>query len=133
MRPTTISRWRTNAGVVALAASCFALPAQAQGTKDTLRVGINISELPTSNGQPTQGGTGFRWMGWTIFDSLVYWEINQDTTIPVERPYLAEEYSVRPDNKAKWVFKLRKGVKFHDGSDFNADAVIWNLENSSCL
>ena len=128
MRPTTISRWRTNAGVVALAASCFALPAQAQGTKDTLRVGINISELPTSNGQPTQGGTGFRWMGWTIFDSLVYWEINQDTTIPVERPYLAEEYSVRPDNKAKWVFKLRKGVKFHDGSDFNADAVIWNLE-----
>jgi hypothetical protein len=23
---------------------------------------------------------------------------------------------------------LRKGVKFHDGSAFNADAVIWNLD-----
>ena len=34
----------------------------------------------------------------------------------------------RPDDKTKWVFKLRPGVKFHDGSDFNADAVVWNVE-----
>jgi ABC-type transport system substrate-binding protein len=26
------------------------------------------------------------------------------------------------------VFHLRKGVKFHDGSEFNADAAIWNLD-----
>lgn len=122
------SRLCREVGMLALAACCYTMPVQAQGAKDTLRVGISIAELPTSNGQPTQGGTGFRWMGWTIFDSLVYWNINQDTKIPVEIPYLAEEYQVRPDDKSKWVFKLRKGVKFHDGSDFNADAVIWNLE-----
>ncbi|MBC9884170.1 ABC transporter substrate-binding protein, partial [Bradyrhizobium sp. INPA01-394B] len=31
-------------------------------------------------------------------------------------------------DKTKWRFSLRKGVKFHDGSEFNADAVIWNLD-----
>ncbi len=34
----------------------------------------------------------------------------------------------RPADKTKWVFKLRPGVKFHDGSPFNADAVVWNVE-----
>jgi peptide/nickel transport system substrate-binding protein len=111
-----------------LAAAGIAVPSLAQTKKGVLRVGISIAELPTFTGQPTQGGTGFRWAGWTVFDSLVYWNIDQDKTIPTEVPYLAEEYAVRPDNNAKWVFKLRHNVKFHDGSDFNADAVIWNLE-----
>jgi len=131
MRNGTCSRIRNGAltlGLLMAATVGGAMPSQAQTKKDVLRVGISIAELPTLTGQPTQGGTGFRWTGWTVFDSLVYWDINQDQKIPTEIPYLAEEYSVRPDNKARWVFKLRRGVKFHDGSDFNADAVIWNLE-----
>ena len=106
----------------------LASPTAAQGQRDTLRVGISIAELPTTTGQPTQGGTGFRWAGWTIFDSLIYWDITQDQKIPTEIPYLAEEYRVSPEDPSKWVFKLRRGVKFHDGSEFNADAVVWNLE-----
>ena len=127
---TRISRIRAAwIGLAALAVGLGAAsPGRAQGQKDTLRVGISIAELPTTTGQPTQGGTGFRWAGWTIFDSLIYWDITQDQKIPTEIPYLAEEYHVSPEDQSKWVFKLRRGVKFHDGSDFNADAVIWNLE-----
>src|SRR5262249_9399504 len=31
-------------------------------------------------------------------------------------------------DKKTWIFHLRRGVKFHDGTDFTADAVIWNLD-----
>jgi peptide/nickel transport system substrate-binding protein len=42
-------------------------------------------------------------------------------------PVLAESVNVAPDGLSV-TFNLRKGVKFHDGTDFNAEAVKINLE-----
>lgn len=42
-------------------------------------------------------------------------------------PGLAAELPTSRDGKA-WTFKLRSGVKFHDGTPFNADAVCKNFE-----
>jgi peptide/nickel transport system substrate-binding protein len=42
-------------------------------------------------------------------------------------PSLATAWTASKDNKT-WTFKLRQGVKFHDGTDFNAEAVKFNLE-----
>jgi peptide/nickel transport system substrate-binding protein len=44
------------------------------------------------------------------------------------QPELAESWQIEEDGK-RIVFKLRTGVKFHDGSDFNAEAVKWNIEH----
>lgn len=49
-----------------------------------------------------------------------------DTTL-TPRPQLAESYEVSPDGLV-YTFKLRRGVKFHDGSDFNAQAVKLNFD-----
>ncbi|MBN1848566.1 MAG: ABC transporter substrate-binding protein [Deltaproteobacteria bacterium] len=45
----------------------------------------------------------------------------------VIHPLLATGYKVAPD-KSSVTIPLRKGVKFQDGSDFNADVALWNLQ-----
>ena len=58
-----------------------------------------------------------------IFEGLVKYD--KDTTNIVAS--LAEKWEVSTDGKV-WTFTLRKGVKFHDGTDFNADAVVKNFD-----
>ena len=58
-----------------------------------------------------------------IFEGLV--KFDKDTTNVV--PGLAEKWTTSDDGKV-WTFNLRKGVKFHDGTDFNADAVVKNFD-----
>ncbi|WP_246000735.1 ABC transporter substrate-binding protein [Brevibacillus panacihumi] len=43
------------------------------------------------------------------------------------RPGLAEKWEIAPDGLT-YTFQLRQGIKFHDGTDFNADAVVFNFE-----
>lgn len=42
-------------------------------------------------------------------------------------PILATSWEIAPDQSSV-TLKLRKGVKFTDGSDFNADVAVWNLQ-----
>ncbi|TXH38977.1 MAG: peptide ABC transporter substrate-binding protein [Rhodospirillaceae bacterium] len=58
-----------------------------------------------------------------VFDSLV--TLAPDFSI---HPLLAESWDVSPDGK-RITLHLRKGVKFHDGTDFDADAVKWNFDH----
>lgn len=63
-----------------------------------------------------------------IYESLVA----EDLSKPFKQgppdlvPGLAESWTVS-DDKTTYTFKLRHGVKFHDGTDFNAEAVIFNV------
>ena len=54
-----------------------------------------------------------------IYDCLVLYDLGE-TTI---RPGLAESWEISDDGKT-YTFKLRQGVTYHDGTPFNADAVV---------
>ena len=45
-------------------------------------------------------------------------------------PCLAEKWDISDDG-LEYTFKLREGVKFHDGTDFNAEAVKFNVERNT--
>ncbi|MBA3870706.1 MAG: hypothetical protein H0X30_16325, partial [Anaerolineae bacterium] len=63
-----------------------------------------------------------------IYDTLVYRDPRQEMIVPG----LATQWTISPDNLV-YTFSLRKDVKFHDGTPFNAQAVVDNFERIASL
>src|SRR5215510_9230119 len=104
-----------------------ALP-QMANAETVLRIGMTAADIPRTLGQPDQGFEGNRFTGLTMYDGLTMWDLSSADKASVMIPGLATEWAVDEADKKKWIFKLRPGVTFHDGSPFNADAVVWNVE-----
>ena len=102
--------------------------AEAQGSGGVLRIGMTAADIPFTGGQPDQGFEGYRFIGFQLYDALVRWDLSQGDRLPDLVPGLAESWEVSKDDPTRWIFHLRHGVKFHDGTDFNADAVLWNWD-----
>ena len=109
-----------------LAAALLACgPAAAQ--EKVLRIAMTAADIPRTLGQPDQGFEGNRFTGIPMYDSLTQWDLSKADAASVLIPALSTSWAVDAKDKTKWVFKLRNDVKFHDGSPFNADAVVWNV------
>ena len=101
---------------------------QLASAETVLRIGMTAADIPRTLGQPDQGFEGNRFTGLTMYDALTMWDLSSADKASVMIPGLATEWKVDEADKKKWTFKLRPGVTFHDGSPFNADAVVWNVE-----
>src|SRR5690349_10041154 len=114
------------------ACTTFALAALLLGyrvasAETTLRIAMTASDIPTATGLPNNGFEGMRFLGYPIFEGLVLWDLTRTDQLAALRPGLAETWEQDPEDTKIWIFHLRHGVKFHDGTDFNADAVVWNF------
>jgi peptide/nickel transport system substrate-binding protein len=109
--------------VVAMAGS----PALAQGT---LRIGMTASDIPLTTGQSDNGAEGMRFMGYTVYDGLINWDLSSADKPSDLVPGLAASYGLDPADSGKthWIFKIREGAKFHDGSEVTADTAVWNFD-----
>src|SRR5229473_8629751 len=104
------------------------LPVTAAQAETIVRYGISMADIPLTTGQPDRGAGAYQFTGLTLYDPLVAWEMDVADRPGKLIPGLATEWAVNEGDKTLWTFKLRPGVKFHDGSTLDADAVVWNLE-----
>ncbi|MBV9133496.1 MAG: ABC transporter substrate-binding protein [Chloroflexi bacterium] len=146
----TFIRWAATLGlsapaISAVLASCAPAPAATSPTTTAPAAVAPTTALatpaaqtqPTAQAQPVRGGT-IRVTGSPAVEINPHKLTSNGgiiTTFPclnflarvsadgVPQPELATSWTPSADTKT-WTFQLRQGVKFHDGSAFNADAVV---------
>ena len=97
------------------------LSAQAATQKD-VPVVAQIAEPKSMDPATVTAFNDFRIL-MNLYDELVRY---RSGTLEVE-PGLAESWTISDDGKV-YTFSLRQGIKFHDGSPFNADTVKFNFD-----
>src|SRR5436305_9693693 len=107
----------------AVAALATAVPAAGQARKDSVVLGMVLE--PTGLDPTTAPAAAIgEVVHYNVLEGLT--KINMDGTIV---PLLAESWSIDPDGKL-YTFKLRKGVKFHDGEAFDSSDVKFSFERA---
>ncbi|MET9618664.1 ABC transporter substrate-binding protein [Kitasatospora indigofera] len=114
-------------GCAATGSAAGAGDAASGGRGGTLVIGAT-GKLP--NPDTVIGGAGFegkRLVSFQIYEGLTRYDLSGTDAPPEITGALAESWTVAADART-WTFALRKGVKFQDGTPFDADAVVFNLD-----
>ena len=102
---------------------CAATLAAAQSRKDSAVIGITLEPPgldPTTSAAASIGEI----VHYNVLEGLT--KINVDGSVT---PLLADSWSIDPDGRL-YTFKLKKGVKFHDGEAFDASDVKFSFERA---
>jgi peptide/nickel transport system substrate-binding protein len=104
---------------LAISTLIFSLAAQAQGgSKDIKIVLATVLDTVEPCNMMTTSDTGIV-LRQNIVESLTQMDPKNSTALPL----LATSWKQMDESASTWRITLRKGVKYHDGSDFNAEAV----------
>lgn len=113
-------RFMGNSAAIGLAAASASLPFAARADEPKrgghLKIGLSGGATTDSLDTGTYSGSVLFTIGKTFGDTLV--EAHPTTGEPV--PALAESWSVSADG-TEWSFRIRKGVRFHDGTEMTVE------------
>jgi peptide/nickel transport system substrate-binding protein len=91
---------RTMLGMLVLGAAVMLSPAvQAESV---LRVAMTLADIPLTTGQASQGGEGQRFIGVTLYDALVNWDLSKRDEPAKLIPGLATSWSVDEATNTVW-------------------------------
>ena len=123
-RPNRRAWGLTVGALVAVAVCTVSGPAAAQAKKDSLILAMTL-EPPGLDPTAGAGSAIAEVTLYNIYETLT--KINADSKIT---GLLAESWTASADLKT-WTFKLRQGVKFHNGEPFNAASVKFTMERAA--
>lgn len=126
-----LSRYLKSLRIVAGAAFALGiagLAAPFAQAETTLRIAMTAGDIPDWRGQPDQGFEGSRFVGYSLYDALILWDLSTSDKEVGIRPGLATKWTPDAANPKRWIFELRQGVTFHDGCPWNADMAVWNFD-----
>src|SRR5690606_7107000 len=112
---------------MALAASLSLVGLAAASAESVVTVAMTAADIPDWAGQPDQGFEGTRFVGCSLYEGLVSWDLSSSDKEVDIIPGLATAWHVDPENPRRWLFDLRTEATFHDGCAWNADAAEWNI------
>ena len=112
--------------VLLAGAGSLAVPgdAAAQQRKDSVVLGMVLEPAPGLDPTVAPAAAIGEVVHMNVLEGLT--KINMDGRIT---PLLAESWSTDPDGKV-YTFKLKKGVRFHDGEAFDASDVKFSFERA---
>ena len=104
------------------AAASLALCAPAAAAELVIGLGADVTSIDPHNNNAAPNNS----IAEQIFNKLIENDARQNP-----KPGLAESWRTVDD--LTWEFKLRRGVKFHDGSDFTAADVAYSIERPGII
>jgi len=119
----------TTSAAATTAATTATTTATTSSSQNTAKYGgtikIRVGILEKSFGVPQNMRQNDRFNALNV----VEWLMRRSNPDGALEPLLATSWELAPD-KSYYTFHLRQGVKFHDGTPFNAQAVKWNFDRS---
>lgn len=110
--------------LTALLLAGVVLGASAQSRKDSVVLGMTLEPAPGLDPTVASAAAIGEVVHLNVLEGLT--KINRDGSLT---PLLAESWSVDPDGRV-YTFRLRPGVKFHDGEAFDASDVKFSFERA---
>ncbi|MCM8770218.1 MAG: ABC transporter substrate-binding protein [Candidatus Omnitrophica bacterium] len=103
------------------------LPALAEAAFRPFPVNRNVLILSTSSDPKSFNPIIAKETSTTLVTGFLFEGLTQTDGVTLEvKPALAESWNHSPDGKT-WIFQLRQGVYWHDGSPFTADDVVFTF------
>jgi ABC-type transport system substrate-binding protein len=112
-----------------LVTTALALTLPAWATAQEIKQGGEMVVTYKDDVSTLDPAIGYDWQNWSmiksLFDGLMDYEPGTTDLIPD----LAESYEISEDGTT-YTFKLRPGVKFHNGRELTADDIKWSIERA---